>query len=142
MTGFAYAGEEVGIGVVLTRGLQQGRVVWRLAEDVVYELHLRDGQALRFLLPAGAATDGASVPCWFTWLVRVVEYPTFLPSALHDHLFDQHQAQKAAGTPPSWSRADVDHLFREALRSEGVGRPKRWAMWAAVRLQAWWTRDH
>ena len=77
MTGFAYAGAEVGIGVVLTKVSEQGRVLWRLAEPVLYELALKDGQVLRFELPAGEPTDGASVPCWLTWLVRVVEYPTF-----------------------------------------------------------------
>ena len=141
MTGFAYAGAEVGIGVVLTKGSEQGRVLWRLAEPVVYELALKDGQVLRFDLPAGEPTDGASVPCWLTWLVRVVEYPTFLPSALHDHLWTQHQAERAAGSLPSWSRASIDHVFREALRAEGVGKLKRWGMWGAVRLQAWWTRE-
>ena len=141
MTGFAYAGAEVGIGVVLTKASEQGRVLWRLAEPVVYELQLKDGQVLRFELPAGAATDGASVPCWLTWLVKVVEYPTFLPSALHDHLWDQHQAEKAASAPPSWSRASTSITYSERrCGRRALGRPKRWAMWSAVRLQAWWTR--
>ncbi len=137
---FSYAGAEVGPLVRLTRGLESGRVVWWLAEEVRYVAHTRSGD-LAFDLPVGAATDGCSTPAGLRWLVPPVSFRTFLPAALHDSLWSGRQAQRAAGLAPSYRRELIDWIFREALLGEGVAPAVAWALWAAVRLQAWWTGD-
>lgn len=97
---------------------------YTLTNDVMYM-----GNSDEFLIPAGFATDLASVPRLFWWLVSPTE--TAAAAVLHDWLWAENRAGR--GLDP----VDVDGLFRHALRAHhGVGAGRRWLMWTAVRFVA------
>ncbi|MFC7403666.1 DUF1353 domain-containing protein [Georgenia alba] len=87
-----------------------------------------------FVVPAdlaGFATDLASVPGVFTWLVP--RSGDFLPAAiLHDALVD------GAHRGPRVDRVEADRLFRTAMAGLGTGRVRAWLMWAAVSTATMW----
>jgi hypothetical protein len=93
----------------------------------------------------GQSTDLASVP-GFLWGI-LGPYGQHLRSALlHDHLCEVANGvvapdpgnRNANGQPippgrtPVQLRTEADHLFREALRSEGVGSARSWIFWTGV----------
>jgi hypothetical protein len=79
-------------------------------------------------VPAGFVTDFASVPRACSWLIPT--YGTYTPAAVvHDWLCEQVHAGAA-----TVSRRDADGIFRRSLRELGVSWPRRWLMWAAVRV--------
>ncbi|MFI6165864.1 DUF1353 domain-containing protein [Nocardia sp. NPDC051052] len=91
---------------------------WRVVEPLVYQ-----GSSEEFVIPAGFRTDFASVPRALVWLVP--RYGAYTRAAiLHDFLRSSHAV----------SIADADGIFRRCLRELGVAVPRRWMMWAAVRL--------
>ncbi|MFC9897849.1 DUF1353 domain-containing protein [Nocardia sp. NPDC127579] len=91
---------------------------WKLAESVVYQ-----GETQEFTVPAGFRTDFASVPRALVWLIP--RYGAYTRAAiLHDYLLHSDEV----------STADADGIFRRALREFGVTKPRRWMMWAAVRV--------
>ncbi|MEU8901663.1 DUF1353 domain-containing protein [Nocardia sp. NPDC048505] len=91
---------------------------WKLTEPVVYQ-----GDSQVFTVPAGFRTDFASVPRALVWLIP--RYGAYTRAAiLHDYLIHSDEV----------STADADGLFRRALRELGVSLPRRWMMWAAVRV--------
>lgn len=91
---------------------------WRVVEPLVYQ-----GSSEEFVIPAGFRTDFASVPRAFVWLIP--RYGAYTRAAiLHDFLRSSHAV----------SIADADGIFRRCLRELGVTVPRRWMMWAAVRL--------
>ncbi|WP_029902536.1 DUF1353 domain-containing protein [Nocardia brasiliensis] len=91
---------------------------WRVVEPLVYQ-----GDSQEFVIPAGFRTDFASVPRALVWLVP--RYGAYTRAAiLHDFL-------RSTGRV---SVADADGLFRRCLREMNVAVPRRWMMWAAVRL--------
>jgi hypothetical protein len=103
-------------GDVIVRQLDAKR--WELREPVVYR-----GAREDFTVPAGFGTDFASIPRLVVWLIP--RYGLYTRSAiLHDFLW------RTAAV----SRADADGLFRRSMRELGVSMPRRWMMWAAVRL--------
>ncbi|WP_433679453.1 DUF1353 domain-containing protein [Nocardia sp. CA-119907] len=91
---------------------------WRVVEPLVYH-----GAAEEFVIPAGFRTDFASVPRALVWLVP--RYGIYTRAAiLHDYLRSSHAV----------STADADGIFRRCLREFRVSIPRRYMMWAAVRL--------
>ncbi|ONM46860.1 DUF1353 domain-containing protein [Nocardia donostiensis] len=91
---------------------------WRVTAPLTYR-----GSEQEFVVPAGFRTDFASVPRPVMWLVP--RYGVYTKAAiLHDYLL----CSGVVGT------ADADGIFRRALREAGVSLPRRWMMWAAVRL--------
>ncbi|MFD6158194.1 DUF1353 domain-containing protein [Nocardia sp. NPDC060256] len=91
---------------------------WRVVDPLVYQ-----GASEEFVIPAGFRTDFASVPRALVWLVP--RYGAYTRAAiLHDYLRSTHAV----------SIADADGIFRRCLRELGVAVPRRWMMWAAVRL--------
>ncbi|MFQ6331315.1 DUF1353 domain-containing protein [Nocardia sp. CWNU-33] len=91
---------------------------WRVAAPLVYH-----GADEEFVVPEGFRTDFASVPRAFVWLIP--RYGVYTRAAiLHDYL----RSSGVVGT------ADADGIFRRALREASVSVPRRWIMWAAVRL--------
>ncbi|WP_433193365.1 DUF1353 domain-containing protein [Nocardia sp. CA-107356] len=91
---------------------------WRVVEPLVYH-----GATQEFVIPAGFRTDFASVPRAVVWLVP--RYGVYTRAAiLHDYL-------RSLSTV---STADADGIFRRCLREFGVSIPRRYMMWAAVRL--------
>jgi hypothetical protein len=103
-------------GEVIVRQVDAKR--WELTEPVAYR-----GAREEFTVPAGFETDFASIPRLVVWLIP--RYGLYTRSAiLHDFLWRTHAV----------SRADADGLFRRSMRELGVSMPRRWMMWAAVRL--------
>ncbi|MFC4373053.1 DUF1353 domain-containing protein [Nocardia halotolerans] len=91
---------------------------WRLTEPLTYR-----GAVETFTVPAGFRTDFASVPRALVWLIP--RYGDYTRAAiLHDYLCRTGEV----------GPADADGLFRRSLREAGVSVPRRWMMWAAVRL--------
>ncbi|MDO3649118.1 DUF1353 domain-containing protein [Nocardia mangyaensis] len=91
---------------------------WRLTEPLAYR-----GAVDTFTVPAGFRTDFASVPRPLVWLIP--RYGAYTRAAiLHDYLCRGDEVD----------RADADGIFRRCLRELGISVPRRWMMWAAVRL--------
>jgi hypothetical protein len=91
---------------------------WKVVEPLVYH-----GAEEEFVIPAGFRTDFASVPRALVWLVP--RYGAYTRAAiLHDYLRSSHVV----------SVADSDGIFRRCLHELGVSIPRRYMMWAAVRL--------
>lgn len=93
---------------------------WRLTHELAYGAN----SGAVWLVPAGFATDMASIPraMW-----SVIGHPAdkYAPAAvLHDWLYTSRVV----------SRAQADALFSEAMAALGVGRVRRTVMWAAVRV--------
>ena len=89
-----------------------------------------------FVVPAHLRTfrtDFATVPWVFAWLVP--RSGRFLPAAiLHDALVPPGDYEG-----PDVTRAQADHIFREAMLALGTGRIRAWLMWSAVTMGTMWT---
>jgi hypothetical protein len=80
----------------------------------------------RLAIPIGFDTDFVSVPNAFSWFVpRAGRYAR--AAVLHDYLWRLADEGK-------YDRRDADRQFRAALKHSEVSPPRRWIMWAAVRL--------
>lgn len=91
---------------------------WKVREPLRYQ-----GADEEFEVPADFRTDFASVPRPLVWLIP--RYGVYTRAAiLHDYLCRTKRV----------SPADADGIFRRTLRECDVSRPRRWMMWAAVRL--------
>ncbi|MFJ2668581.1 DUF1353 domain-containing protein [Nocardia fluminea] len=91
---------------------------WRLTEPLSYQ-----GAVETFTVPAGFRTDFASVPRALVWLIP--RYGAYTRAAiLHDYLCRTGEV----------GFADADGIFRRSLHEAGISVPRRWMMWAAVRL--------
>jgi hypothetical protein len=89
----------------------------------------------RITVLPGALTDGASIPRLF-W--RVIGPPMRNPkitaaALIHDQLY------KTCGMALRITRKRCDEVFREALRSAGIGAFRAAIMYAAVRVGGSWT---
>lgn len=101
---------------------------WILLEDLIYTAS-KD----TYVVPAGFHTDFASVPSPLQALFpRVGTYSDSV--CLHDY------AWRVLAPTGQIGYRDADGLLRQALKTQGVGRVRRFAMWAAVRLGALLTR--
>lgn len=99
-------------------------VNWRLTRDLVFKT-----KDIEYRVPVDYVTDFASVPRATAWL-----YPRtglYSKSAvLHDWLITDM-------LPTGFiTSTEVDRMFREAMKVSGVTFPRRWVMWAGVRLGA------
>ena len=102
----------------------RGPRMWELLAPLTWT----GGQGDTITVPAGFVCDLASVPRAVTWAIP--PYGAYTRCAvLHDWLCDNVHW----GTPVV-SRRDADGIFRRTLREVGVSVPRRWMMWAAVRL--------
>ena len=82
----------------------------------------------RFAVPAGTATDGASIPRAL-WAVcgHPLQAPRVYAALVHDWLY-------GGGGPRSMTRAEADAVYRDLLVEYGWGRGKAWVEWAALRM--------
>ncbi len=93
-----------------------------------------------WIVPSWFHTDLTSVPRPFRWLIDVGG--DHAPAAvLHDYLTRDTITQEVdAGSPVvrrvrrPVSRSDADGIFRRVLGELGVSAPRRWLMWAGVRV--------
>lgn len=95
---------------------------WKLHRALRYV-----GKQEAFEAPRDMATDFASVPRVFVWLLP--RYGRYTKAAIiHDHLWRDR--------PNNISLHDADALFRRAMRESDVAFLRRWVMWTAVRWGA------
>lgn len=102
---------------------------WRLEADYRY----RDGDTV-ITVPAGFRFDLSSVPRALWWLVAPFELSVTAP-LLHDFLY-LHGGSPPAGLvepPRTYTRAEVDRMFLEIMRAEGVSRWRRSLGYLAAR---------
>jgi len=99
--------------------VHEGGQTWRLVAPL--RCSWRGGSVT---VPQGFATDLASIPRLLRWVIPGVG-DWNRPSVVHDYLYVH---------PDDWTRREADRLFLAGLEAEGVGRLKRWAMYAAVRV--------
>ncbi len=93
-------------------------------------------------VPVGFHTDLTSVPRSFRWLIDVGG--DHAPAAvLHDYLCREQIVVEPQPANPAGvefvvrspvSMSDADGIFRRVLHELGVSAPRRWLMWAAVRV--------
>lgn len=95
-------------------------------------------------VPAGFVTDLASVPRP-VWSIYPPDGPWVKAAVVHDFLYDTggsglwNQSTGITRVAP-YSRAEADHVLREAMADRGVGPWERSVIWSAVRLgggRAW-----
>lgn len=114
-------------------------VRWRLLERFVYHVGV-EGSGEIIAVPAGYVTDFASIPkvCWSIIGSPMGKYSK--AAVVHDYLYDQgglipRATDSDGGTAyRRYSKADSDNIFKEAMRVLGVGNPRRWMMYQAVKL--------
>ena len=99
---------------------------WQLESGCVY-LTAVPGTARKLAIPAGYATDLASVPrlpgVHWRYGGKAV-----LPAIVHDYLYEHD--------PHGWGRKVADQVFLEAMQDENdpPWATSRWAMYMGVRL--------
>lgn len=94
---------------------------FELVEDLVVTVN-----DLRFVVPAGFVTDGASVPpVWWPFVGHPYAPSSLRAAILHDYLCGLREAS-------GLSSRRVHLLFYATLLVEGVAVPRAWLMTAAV----------
>jgi Protein of unknown function (DUF1353) len=103
---------------------------WRLEQDYAY----RDGTTT-ITVPAGFRFDLSSVPRVLWWLIAPFELSIAAP-LLHDFLYRNRGMPPAGAVEPprTYTRSEVDRMFRTIMRKEGVPAWRRAIGYAAVRL--------
>lgn len=83
-----------------------------------------------YTIPAGFATDGASIPR-FLWRVcgTPLEAPRLYAAIVHDYLY--------SGAVPGVTRAEADAIYRDMLIALGVSRFKAAVEYYALRAFGW-----
>lgn len=93
---------------------------WLLLAPLAYQAE--DGEV--YIVPAGFETDGPSIPRAF--------YVTTPPVGKYDQAGVLHDFLYSVNSPVS--KVDADSLFREAMKSCGVGLYTRTKMYLAVKF--------
>lgn len=83
-------------------------------------------------VPMGFSTDGASIPRPFRWIIGQPLSPRFWRASLiHDYLYQERLGKQK----------DADDILLDLLEKDGVGKIRRYLMWAALRGFGWiWWR--
>jgi hypothetical protein len=103
---------------------QVGPDTWQLLTPVHYSSLIAEVVA-----PVGFITDFASTP-QFVWSLGMPKSGIYDPAAIvHDYLYVQ--AGKVGGK--FYPKSTADLVFYDALKTLGVGQPKRWLMYQAVK---------
>lgn len=120
--------------------------ITRVSVTQVDAAHWRLDQPLRYwdgtdaiTVPAGFVTDFASTP-QIVWSIGMPASGIYDAAAtLHDYLYECGGSIRTVQAPNgSWlyrqyTKADADLIFSRAMLMLGVGQPKRWLMYQAVR---------
>jgi hypothetical protein len=104
--------------------------LWRLEADYTY----RDGETT-ITVPVGFEFDLSTIPRLFWPLIAPFELSIVAP-LLHDFLY-RHGGNPPAGSvspPRTYDRGEVDRIFREIMKAEGVPAWRRALAYAAVRV--------
>jgi hypothetical protein len=98
---------------------------WIVTEPIIWEIG-KLGSGLTYTVPVDFRFD-CSVPRWVPgWAINPYDRRFMKASALHDHML-------IAG----WDRPTAGAVFNDALKADGVGRLKRFAMFTAVVWFKW-----
>lgn len=108
--------------------VRQGRQCVRLLEPLEYRVGGEDSDEA-IVVPAGFVTDFASIPMGL-WNLFPPLGRWARPAIVHDYLYDRG----GAVGPRSYSRAQADAIFREAMAVVGVPAWRRSVMYVAVRV--------
>jgi hypothetical protein len=100
------------------------RDYWITTEPIIWQIG-KLGSGLIYTVPEGFNYN-VSVPCWLTWAIDPFDRRFMKAAALHDHML-------IAG----WDRPTAGAIFHDALKADGVGRVKRFAMFTAVVWFKW-----
>ncbi len=116
--------------------LRGGRSLWGVQRPLTYQT----GEDLNELItvPAGFVTDLASVPRPM-WSIYPPDGPWVKAAVIHDFLYDTGGGGLWNGTAgitraQPYTRAQADHILREAMADRGIGPWERAVIWSAVRL--------
>lgn len=105
-------------------------------EATLMEDWLVEVRGWSFAVPAGTATDGASIPRAL-WCVcgHPLQAPRVYAALVHDWLY-------GGGGPDEMTRAEADAVYRDLLVAFGWGRAKAWIEWTALRMfgASHWTK--
>ena len=127
---------DVETGEAMRLQLEQCGTSFRLLRPFGYR---SDEYPEAFIVPADLETfetDLASIPWFFAWLVPGLG--THLPAVLlHDGLVLK-EGEPKAHIGPDVDREEADRILRDAMATLGVGKVRRWIMWAAVTLATAW----
>jgi hypothetical protein len=126
--------------------IRSGRSLWGLQRELTYQTG--DDPAEIITVPAGFVTDLASIPR-VVWSFFPPDGPWVKGAVIHDFLYftqgigiwyGRHGVSRAE----PYSRAEADHILREAMADRGIGAWAQFVIWAAVRLggAVGWARKH
>jgi hypothetical protein len=99
---------------------------WRLTQDFGFAIGSEDSEKT-VDVPAGFATDFASVPC-ILWIVLPKWGKYGNAAVIHDYLYYEQ----------STSRLTADNIFLEGMMVLDVPRWKRYCLYSGVRIGGWW----
>lgn len=115
---------------------------WKVIKEFDYLVDFEDqNSAIR--VPAGFVTDFASIPRMFwDWIPPTGPYAK--AAVVHDYLYVVGGKVCCYKGPyllydprckkcKTFTKEQADRIFRDAMEVLGVGNPKRWLMWQAVR---------
>jgi hypothetical protein len=97
---------------------------WALKEPFWYEAK----SGCKIEVPVGFETDLASVP-WGLWNILPKDGDYAPAAIIHDWLYTSHDL---CGKP--CERAAADDILLEGMEELGIGRVRRYIIWAAVRV--------
>jgi hypothetical protein len=103
---------------------------WQLLKPVTY-----CGFGVTITAPAGFITDFASTP-QIVWTLGMPKSGIYDPAAIvHDYLYVKagQLPQTIPGQTTIVPKVTADLIFEDALALLGVGQPKRWLMYQAVK---------
>jgi hypothetical protein len=82
-----------------------------------------------YVIPAGYASEGFSVPRWLWWLITPTsDKRTLVPAVKHDWLYDHHVV----------TRRVADRYLRDDLVRHGFPVILSYLSWAGVRVAGWY----
>jgi hypothetical protein len=126
--------------------VRSGRSLWGLQRALAYQTGPDRSEVIT--VPAGFVTDLASIPRPI-WSFFPPDGPWVKGAIIHDFLYytqgtgDWHGRRGIVRERP-YTRAESDHILREAMADRGIGVWARFVIWSAVRLGGCigWARKH
>lgn len=120
------------MATTLTTGIEVKQISadkWQTLDLITYSSDLTKGVPIT--VPIGFITDFASTP-EFVWSLGMPKSGIYDPAAVvHDYLYVQ--AGHLPGRGDQIPKSTADLIFQDALKFLGVGNPKRWMMYIAVK---------
>ena len=97
--------------------------VWRLEQEFKYK---------NIVIPQNFKFDLASIPRIFWWIIAPFELSVAAP-LVHDYLY----RRKGVTSFQVYKRSEVDNMFRDIMKFEGISWWRRFVAYRGVRLFGW-----